>query len=271
MSRMRKKDGGATPAAKPRGSRFPRGRTAAKKAVVLLSGGLDSAVTLAAAKRDGFEPYALTFLYGQRHDAEVQAARRVARRLGAAGHLVARLDPALFGGSALTGDREVPKDRPLESMSRGIPATYVPARNTVFLSCALAWAESLGASDVFLGVNAVDFSGYPDCRPAYLQAFRRMADLATKAGSEGGRRIRIRAPLLRLSKAAIVRKGLALRVDFGLTRSCYDPARGGRACGRCDACLLRLRGFAEAGVTDPAPYAPRPGPRERFRREGKTR
>ncbi|MCU0722149.1 MAG: 7-cyano-7-deazaguanine synthase QueC [Planctomycetes bacterium] len=241
-----------------------------RKAVVLLSGGLDSAVTLAIARDRGFEAHALTFLYGQRHAAEVRAARRVARRLGAAEHLVARLDPRLFRGSALTGGSEVPKDRPLGDMGRDVPSTYVPARNTVFLSCALAWAESLGAFDLFLGVNAVDYSGYPDCRPAFLQAFARTAGLATKAGS-GRRRFRLHAPLLRLSKSEIVRRGLALGVDFGLTRSCYDPAPGGRGCGRCDACLLRLRGFEEAGAADPAPYAPRVIPRERLWREGRGR
>ena len=222
-----------------------------RKAVVLLSGGLDSAVTLAVAIRSGYETWALTFRYGQRHAREILAAGRVAKSLGAAGHLVARLDPNLFAGSALTGGEDVPKDRPMSEIGQGIPSTYVPARNTVFLSCSLAWAEAMGARDVFIGVNALDFSGYPDCRPAFLRAFRKVAAIGTKAGVEGRGGFRIHAPLLRLGKAAIVRKGLALGVEFKHTRSCYDPDASGRSCGRCDSCLLRLRGFAEAGAVDP--------------------
>jgi 7-cyano-7-deazaguanine synthase len=224
------------------------------KAVVLLSGGLDSTTTLAVAKSQGFTPYALTFRYGQRHEIEVEAARRIAGALAVAEHAVAEIDLRLFGGSALTDDIEVPKDRAPGEMGAGIPATYVPARNTIFLSFALAWAEVLGASDIFIGVNALDYSGYPDCRPEFVEAFQRMADLATKAGVEGGRRLTIHTPLIHLSKREIIELGLRLGVDYGLTRSCYDPAPDGRACGRCDSCLLRIKGFAEAGLADPAPY-----------------
>jgi 7-cyano-7-deazaguanine synthase len=224
------------------------------RAVVLVSGGMDSATTLAVARGEGFEPCALTFQYGQRHAAEVEAARCVAQSLGAARHVVVPLDLRAFGGSALTADIPVPKDRPLEEIGRGIPVTYVPARNTIFLSFALAWAEVLGANDIFLGVNALDYSGYPDCRPEFLDAYQRMANLATKAWVEGPQRLTLHAPLLRLTKAQIVRRGLELGVDFSLTRTCYDPDPEGAACGRCDACLLRLKGFAEAGVPDPAPY-----------------
>jgi 7-cyano-7-deazaguanine synthase len=226
----------------------------APKAVVLLSGGVDSATTLAIARAEGFETYALTLRYGQRHQREVEAARRVAQHLGVARHLVADLDLRVFGGSALTDDWPVPKDRSDQEIGAGIPTTYVPARNTVFLSLALAWAEVLGAQDIFIGVNALDYSGYPDCRPEYLEAYQRMADLATKAGVEGRQRLTIRAPLIRLSKREIVQRGLALGLDYGLTWSCYDPV-GDLACGRCDACRLRLKGFAEAGVRDPIPYA----------------
>src|SRR5262245_16837584 len=225
------------------------------RAVVLLSGGLDSTTTLAIARGEGFDPYALTFQYGQRHDAEIESARRVAARLGVAAHVVVPIDLRVFGGSALTADIPVPKDRPAEEMAAGIPVTYVPARNTIFLSFALAYAEVLGAADIFLGINALDYSGYPDCRPEYLEAYQRMANLATKAGVEGRTRLTIHAPLLHLTKAQIIRRGLELGVDYALTTSCYDPGAAGEACGHCDACLLRLRGFAEAGVADPVRYA----------------
>ncbi|HEX2039279.1 MAG TPA: 7-cyano-7-deazaguanine synthase QueC [Acidimicrobiales bacterium] len=222
------------------------------KAVVLLSGGLDSATVLAIARAEGFAPYALSFRYGQRHEVELAAARRVAVALGAVEHVVVDVDLRQLGGSALTDDIEVPKDRSAEEQASGIPVTYVPARNTVFLAYALAWAEVLDAADVFVGVNAVDYSGYPDCRPEYIDAFERMANLATKAAVEGGRRLRIHAPLIELTKAEIVARGLALGVDYGLTHSCYDPGPGGEPCRRCDSCLLRAKGFAEAGVADPA-------------------
>jgi len=229
---------------------------ASPKAVVLLSGGLDSATTLAVAQRAGFASYALTFRYGQRHAAEVDAARAIAHALGAAQHAVVDLDLRQFGGSALTDDAiAVPKDRALREVTSEIPVTYVPARNTIFLSLALAWAEVLGASDVFIGVNALDYSGYPDCRPEYIAAFQRMADLATKAGVEGRQRLTIHTPLIGLSKREIIERGLALGVDYRLTTSCYDPSPAGAACGRCDACRLRQQGFAEAGVSDPARYA----------------
>jgi 7-cyano-7-deazaguanine synthase len=222
------------------------------RAVVLLSGGLDSATTLAIAQSEGFEAYVLSFHYGQRHHVELEAARRIAVRSSVARHIVLPIDLRSFGGSALTGDIAVPKDRPLEEMSQGIPVTYVPARNTIFLSFALAWAEVLGANDIFIGVNALDYSGYPDCRPEYIEAFERMANLATRAGVEGGKRLRIHTPLIHLTKAGIIRRGLELSVDYALTTSCYDPDVSGKPCGRCDACLLRAKGFAEAGVTDPA-------------------
>lgn len=225
-----------------------------KKAVVLLSGGLDSATALAIAQADGFETYALSFHYGQRHEAELIAAARVAERMKAAQHVVARIDLRMFGGSALTSDIAVPKDRPLAQMSEGIPITYVPARNTVFLSFALAWSEVLGASDIFIGVNALDYSGYPDCRPEYIEAYERMANLATRAGVEGVSRMKIHTPLIALTKAQIIRRGLELGVDYGMTCTCYDPTPTGQACGHCDACLLRLKGFADAGSKDPAPY-----------------
>jgi 7-cyano-7-deazaguanine synthase len=223
-----------------------------KPAVCLLSGGLDSATTLACASRDGFECYALSFDYGQRHRAELDAARSVAASLTVTRHVVMRIDLRIFGGSALTDDIDVPKSGATE----GIPVTYVPARNTVFLSFALAWAEVLECSDIFLGVNAIDYSGYPDCRPEYIEAFERMANLATKAGVEGRTRIRIHTPLIRLSKAAIIRLGSELGVDFRLTHSCYDPDDRGRSCGECDSCRLRLKGFAEAGLADPIEYRP---------------
>ncbi|MGH7333300.1 MAG: 7-cyano-7-deazaguanine synthase QueC [Candidatus Rokuibacteriota bacterium] len=227
--------------------------TGTPRAVVLLSGGIDSTTAMAIARRDGFAVHALSFSYGQRHAAEIEAARRVARLLDAAQHVIISFDLRLFGGSALTADVDVPKDRSAADMAGGIPVTYVPARNTIFLSFALAWAETLGASDVFIGVNALDYSGYPDCRPEYIEAFQRMADLATKAGVEGHQHLRIHSPLIRMTKAEIIRTGIALGVDYGLTLSCYDPAPEG-ACGRCDACLVRLKGFAEAGLPDPVPY-----------------
>jgi len=220
-------------------------------AVVLVSGGLDSATALAIARAEGFTPYALSFRYGQRHGAELDAAARVAAALGVAEHAVIDVDLRRFGGSALTADIAVPKGRSLEAMRTGIPVTYVPARNTVFLSFALAWAETLDASDIFIGVNALDYSGYPDCRPEYIAAFEEMANLATRAGVEGHRRIRIHAPLIRLTKAEIIRRGQALGVDYALTSSCYDPGEDGRPCGQCDSCLLRAKGFAEAGLPDP--------------------
>lgn len=224
------------------------------RAVVLLSGGLDSSTTLAIAVHERYEPYAMTFRYGQRHAAELEAARRVARQFGVAQHQVVEIDLRAFGGSALTDDLEVPRDRSAEDMSHGIPVTYVPARNTIFLSFALAWAEVLGADDIFIGVNAIDYSGYPDCRPEYIEAFERMARLATRAGVEQGRRLTIHTPLIRLTKAQIIQRGLELGVDYGVTLSCYDPSTDGRACGRCDACLLRLKGFREAGASDPIEY-----------------
>src|SRR6266498_4752699 len=224
-------------------------------AVVLLSGGLDSTTVLAIAKDADFAPYALSFHYGQRHSIELQAATHVAAALGVRQHVIADIDLRLFGGSALNSDAEVPKARALAEISEGIPITYVPARNTIFLSLALAWAEVLAASDVCIGVNALDYSGYPDCRPEYIAAFQRMADLATKAGVEGRHSLTIRTPLLHLSKRDIIQTGLALGVDYAITTSCYDPSPEG-ACGRCDACLLRLKGFAEAGATDPARYRP---------------
>ena len=221
-----------------------------KKAVCLLSGGLDSATCLALARRDGFVCYALSFDYGQRHKFELEAARRVAEALGAERHIVAKIGLDAFGGSALTADIEVPKSRSLEEMGRGIPVTYVPARNTIFLSFALAWAETLESGDMFIGVNALDYSGYPDCRPEYIEAYERMANLATKAGVEGRTKLKIHTPLLRLTKAQIVSLGAQLGVPFGLTHSCYDPAPNGKPCGACDACLLRRKGFEEAGIED---------------------
>ena len=225
-----------------------------RKAVVLLSGGLDSATTLAIAKADGFQPHALTFEYGQRHLAEIAAARRVAAALGVVEHKVARIDLRAFGGSALTDDIAVPLDRSTDQMSGEIPVTYVPARNTIFLSYALGWAEVLEAADIFIGVNAVDYSGYPDCRPEFIMAFEQLANLATKAGVEG-RRLSIHTPLINLTKHDIIRRGLALGVDYGLTLTCYSPSPEGLSCGRCDACQLRLKGFREAGIPDPVKYA----------------
>jgi 7-cyano-7-deazaguanine synthase len=225
-----------------------------KRAVVLLSGGLDSATALAVAQREDYEPYAISFDYGQRHAFELEAARRVARAAGVREHVVYALNLRAFGGSALTADLAVPKDRNEAEMSDGIPVTYVPARNTIFLSIALGWAESLGVSDIFIGVNVLDYSGYPDCRPEFLAAFERMANLGTKAGVEGRSNWKIHAPLIRMTKAEIIRRGTALGVDYSLTHSCYDPDPAGRACGRCDSCRLRLKGFAEAGLTDPLEY-----------------
>ena len=226
-----------------------------RPAVCLLSGGLDSSVSLACARDEGFECYALTIDYGQRHKLELEAARRIARALGAREHIIVRTDLRAFGGSALTADLEVPKHRTAAEIGEGIPVTYVPARNTIFLAYALAWAEVLESADIFIGVNAIDYSGYPDCRPEYLETFERLANLATRAGVEGRARFRIHAPLLRLRKAEIIRLGHRLGVDFGLTHSCYDPDPQGRACGACDACLLRRKGFAEAGLEDPIEYA----------------
>ena len=220
-------------------------------AVVLLSGGLDSTTTLAIAKHAGFTPYALSFRYGQRHQVELESARRVAAAMGVAEHVIADIDLRRFGGSALTADIAVPKGRSVEAMTASIPVTYVPARNTVFLSFALAWAETLGASDLFIGVNALDYSGYPDCRPEYIAAFEHMANLATAAGVEGRSRLHIHTPLIQLTKAQIIARGSALGVDYGLTSSCYDPGEDGAPCGCCDSCLLRAKGFAEAGLADP--------------------
>lgn len=224
------------------------------KAVVLLSGGMDSTTTAAIALSRGFDIHALTFRYGQRHNAELGAARRVADRLGIGRHVVLDIDLQAFGGSALTGDLPVPKDTPIDEIGQRIPATYVPARNTIFLSFALGWAEVLGASDIFLGANAMDYSGYPDCRPEFIEAFQTMAKLATRAGVENGQRLTIHTPLIALSKREIIEQGLALGVDYGMTLTCYDPSPDGAACGRCEACLLRLKGFREAGLEDPAPY-----------------
>jgi 7-cyano-7-deazaguanine synthase len=226
----------------------------AKKAVVLLSGGLDSTTVLAITKVEGFVPYALSFRYGQRHEAELDAASRVASAIGVAEHVIADVNLNVFGGSALTAQIDVPKHRTNTEMSQGIPITYVPARNTVFLSIALAWAEVLEADDIFVGVNALDYSGYPDCRPEYIEAFERMANLATKAAVEGTQRIQIHAPLIQLTKAQIIQRGLELGVDYAITHSCYDPGSDGRACGSCDSCLLRMKGFREAGVPDPTLY-----------------
>jgi 7-cyano-7-deazaguanine synthase len=227
-----------------------------QKAVVLLSGGLDSATVLAIAQSEGFTPYAISFRYGQRHVIELDAAREIARRAGVAQHVEAEIDLRLFGGSALTAEIDVPKERELAAMSDGIPITYVPARNTVFLSFALAWAEVIGANHIWIGVNALDYSGYPDCRPEYIAAYQQMANLATKRGVEG-ERLTIHTPLIDLTKAQIIKRGLELAVDYGLTRSCYDPSLDGEACGLCDSCQLRMRGFAENGLVDPAPYQPR--------------
>ncbi len=217
------------------------------KAVCLLSGGLDSATVLGVARRDGYECYALSFDYGQRHRVELESAARVAKHFGAHEHRVAKIDLRMFGASALTADIDVPKD----GVQVGIPITYVPARNTIFLSFAMAWAEVLESSDIFIGVNAIDYSGYPDCRPEFIAAFEQMANLATKAAVEGRTHLRIHTPLAALNKAGIVRLGIDVGLDFGLTHSCYDPGENGRACGHCDSCVLRRKGFEEAGVDDP--------------------
>lgn len=226
-----------------------------RKAVVLTSGGIDSTTAMAVAREEGYELYSLTFGYGQRHAVELDAARRVAEAFGAKEHLLIRLDLRKIGGSALTADIPVPKSRTGGEMRQEIPVTYVPARNTIFLSYALAWAEVLEAPDIFVGVNAIDYSGYPDCRPEYIRAFEEMANLAIKAAVEGRFRVKIHAPLINLSKAQIILKGKALGVDYSLTHSCYDPTPEGKACGRCDSCLLRKKGFREAGVEDPTVYA----------------
>src|SRR6476469_8435071 len=225
-----------------------------KPAVVLLSGGMDSATTLVTAVADGYETYALSFDYGQRHQIETEAARRVAKSLDAKEHRIATIDLRVFGGSALTDDVDVPKRRAEKEIASGIPVTYVPARNTIFLAYALAWAEVILANDIFLGVNAIDYSCYPDCRPEFIQAFENLANVGTKAGVEG-RRFKIHIPLIKLSKADIIRKGIELGIDFSLTHSCYDPTAEGLACGEGDSCLLRLKGFREAGITDPIRYA----------------
>src|SRR6266478_1722682 len=225
-----------------------------KRAVVLLSGGIDSTTTLAIAIAEGYDAYALSFDYGQRHLIEVDAARRVADSLGANEHRVAKIDMRIFGGSALTDDIDVPKHRSETEIAHGIPLTYVLARNTIFLAYALSWAEVISASDIFLGVNAIDYSGYPDCRPEFIEAFETLANLGTKAGV-GGRRFQIHTPLIKFSKAEIIRKAVELGVDLSLTPSCYDPTPDGVACGQCDSCLLRLKGFREAGITDPIRYA----------------
>jgi len=225
-----------------------------KKAVILLSGGLDSATTLAIAQNDGFTPYGLTFSYGQRHQFEIGASQKIAEACNLTDHIITEIDLRAFGGSALTDDIDVPKDRSENTMSGSIPVTYVPARNTIFLSFALAWAEVLQSNDIFLGVNSMDYSGYPDCRPEYIQSFQSMANLATKAGVEGTQSITIHTPLISMTKEEIIRKGLELGVDYSLTHSCYDPDKAGNACGRCDSCRIRLKGFQEAGTADPVNY-----------------
>jgi len=229
-----------------------------QRAVVLLSGGLDSATVLAMAQAEGFDAYALSFSYGQRHAWELECAQRMAAALGAKEHRTAAIDLRAFGGSALTAEIDVPKGRSEEEMAGEIPITYVPARNTIFLSFALAWAEVLGASDIYIGVNALDYSGYPDCRPEFIEAFERLANLATKAGVEGRQRLKIHTPLIALTKAQIIERGLALGVDYGLTSSCYDPSAAGEPCGQCDSCVLRQKGFRENGISDPLRYQVRP-------------
>jgi 7-cyano-7-deazaguanine synthase len=228
-----------------------------KNAVVLLSGGLDSTTILAIAKRDGFAVNALSFHYGQRHSAEVDAATRIARSAGVARHEIAHIDLRVFGGSALTADIAVPKSRDVDSAGTDIPVTYVPARNTIFLSYALGFAEVTGSADIYIGVNALDYSGYPDCRPEYIRAFETMANLATRSSVQDGTKLTIRAPLIDLTKAEIIKLGTSLGVDYSMTTSCYDPASSGAACGECDACHLRLKGFGDAGMTDPIPYVVR--------------
>jgi 7-cyano-7-deazaguanine synthase len=225
-----------------------------RRAVVLLSGGIGSATTLSMAKNLGFELYALSFCYGQRHKIELQAAQKVAVSCGVIRHITMDIDLRLFGASALTDDIAVPKSRSVNDMAKDIPITYVPARNTIFLSFARAWAEVLGSNDIFIGVNALDYSGYPDCRPEYIAAYERMANLATKAGVEGKQKLTIHTPLIEMTKAQIIRKGLELNMDFSLTHSCYDPSDQGDACGECDSCQLRIKGFKEAGIIDPTIY-----------------
>ena len=227
----------------------------ANKAVVLLSGGLDSTTVLAIAMREGYSVYALSFDYGQTHKSELEAATAIAKRAGVKRHVILKIELRAFGGSALTDDIEIPKNRSLDAMGEGIPVTYVPARNTVFLSLALAWAEAVGAGNIFIGVNALDYSGYPDCRPEYIEAFQNLANLATKAGTEGGVKFKIHTPLIAMTKKEIIEAGLALGVDYAGTSTCYDPSPNGAPCGECDACVLRLKGFSEAGVSDPAPYS----------------
>jgi len=226
-----------------------------KKAVVLSSGGLDSTTVMAIARSEGYDIYSMSFRYGQRHALELDAAEKIARVFGAKKHLVIDIDLKMIGGSALTGDIEVPKGRSEGEIKKEIPVTYVPARNTIFLSYAIAWAEVLEASDIFTGVNAIDYSGYPDCRPEYIEAFEDMANLATKAGVEGKTRLKIRTPLIHMTKARIIQKGIELGVDYSMTHSCYDPTPEGKACGQCDSCILRKKGFNEAGIPDPTEYA----------------
>jgi 7-cyano-7-deazaguanine synthase len=230
-------------------------KTNPRPAVVLLSGGLDSATVLAIARAEGYQLYALSFSYGQRHVFELEAAKRVAASIGVAQHRIAQINLRVFGGSALTDSIDVPKGRATDEMSHGIPVTYVPARNTIFLSFALAWAEVLQSSDIFIGVNALDYSGYPDCRPEFIRAFEQMANLATKAGVEGRQSLRIHTPLIALTKAQIIARGIELGVDYGLTSSCYDPSPEGRPCGQCDSCLLRQKGFSENAMQDPLQYS----------------
>jgi 7-cyano-7-deazaguanine synthase len=225
-----------------------------KKAIVLTSGGIDSTTVMAIAQSEGYDIYSLSFRYGQRHAIEIEAAKKVAAFFNARKHLVLNIDLRIIGGSALTDEIAVPKSRDEREISAGIPLTYVPARNTIFLSYALAWAEVLGLSDIFIGVNAIDYSGYPDCRPEYIAAFESMANLATRTGVEGTTRIRIKTPLIHMSKAEIIKRGIELGVDYSITHSCYDPLSGGKACGQCDSCLLRRKGFREAGIQDPAVY-----------------
>ncbi len=225
-----------------------------KKAVVLSSGGVDSTTAMAMARAEGFAIYSLTFRYGQRHVVELDFAYKVSKALEAKEHLIVDIDLTKIGGSALTGFSEVPKGRDSKEMEREIPITYVPGRNTIFLSYAMAWAEVVGAADIFIGVNAIDYSGYPDCRPEFIQAFEKMANLATKAGVEGKIRFRINVPLIRMTKAEIIRRGVELGIDYGMTLSCYDPSQEGKACGHCDSCILRRKGFQEAGVPDPTSY-----------------
>ncbi|MFC2027864.1 7-cyano-7-deazaguanine synthase QueC [Chloroflexota bacterium] len=225
-----------------------------RKAVILLSGGLDSSTVLLIAKDQGFSPHTLTFRYGLRHEFEIDAAKRIAQTYNVKDHIIVDIDLRTFGGSALTDEKNIPKDRSVSEFSEGIPITYVPARNTIFLSFALAWAEVLEANDIFIGVNALDYSGYPDCRPEYIEAYQTMANLATKAGVEGGQELVVHTPLIDLTKAQIIQKGASLGIDYSLTHSCYDPSEDGAPCGHCDACQLRLRGFNEAGLTDPLTY-----------------